>query len=76
MTKASIKAEIVEQLDRLPYELQRQVRDFMQTLSEQRGVPGKRLLHFAGTIKKEDLYAITQAIEAECERVDVDECYF
>jgi hypothetical protein len=73
MTNSSIKVEIVEQLEHLPYELQRQVLDFARALSRPKGVLGKQLLHFAGTIKSDDLQAMSEAIEAECERVDVNE---
>ncbi|MGB3459425.1 MAG: hypothetical protein WBB08_09065 [Halobacteriota archaeon] len=73
MTNASIKAEIVKQLDYLPTELQRHVLDFVRTLSRPKGVPGKQLLHFAGTIGEDDLQAMSRAIETECERVDWNE---
>jgi len=71
----SIKGEIIERLDALPYELQRRVLDFARalTLSEPKGIPGKQLLHFAGMIQPDDLQAMAQAIEAGCERIDLDE---
>jgi hypothetical protein len=72
---ASIKGEIIEQLDALPYELQRRVLDFARalTLSAPKGVPGKQLLHFAGLIQPDDLQVMAQAIEAACERTDLNE---
>ncbi len=75
MTHSSIKKEIVEQLDHLPLELQKQVLDFTRTLasSPPKGVPGKQLLSFAGILKPADAQAMTQAIEAGCEQVDADE---
>ncbi|MDI6886702.1 MAG: hypothetical protein QMD22_10280 [archaeon] len=73
MTNPSIKAEVVKQLDNLPTELQRHVLEFIRALSRPKGVPGKQLLHFAGTIEDDDLQAMTRAIEAECERVDWNE---
>jgi len=75
MINVSIKSEIVEQLDALPYELQRRVLDFARALalSVPKGVPGKQLLRFAGAIQKDDLQAITQTIEAGCERIDLNE---
>ncbi len=36
-------------------------------------MPGKQLLQFAGTISNDDLHAMSDAIEAECESVDVNE---
>jgi len=75
VVNASIEKEIVEQLNALPYELQRQVLDFARALalSAPKGVPGKQLLHFAGAIQKDDLQAMAQAIEASCERINLDE---
>jgi hypothetical protein len=73
MDNQSIKVEIVKQVNRLPYKLQQRVLDFVKVLSRQKGVPGKQLLHFAGTINSDDLQAMTKAIEDGCERVDVNE---
>jgi len=39
-------------------------------ISSPKGIPGKQLLRFAGTIDHDDIQAIEQAIEAECEKVD------
>lgn len=75
MIDASIKTEIVQQLDHLPYESQRRVLDFARALalSQPKGVPGKQLLRFVGAIEKDDLEAMTQAIEEGCEKVNLDE---
>jgi hypothetical protein len=75
MINASVRGEIIEQLDALPYELQRRVLDFARalTLSAPKGVPGKQLLHFAGLIQSDDLQVMAQAIEAGCERIDLNE---
>jgi hypothetical protein len=69
---ATIEQEILKELDRLPPELQRQVLEFTRslTLSTPKGVPGQQLLRFAGVLNTEDAQAMTQVIEAECERVD------
>ena len=37
------------------------------------GVPGKNLLRFAGTIPHDDILMMQQAIQEDCERVDIDE---
>ncbi len=42
-------------------------------LSRQKSVPGKQLLLFAGTINSDDLHAMSDAIEAEYERLDLNE---
>ena len=68
-------AEVVHQMENLPTNLQHQVLDFIRklTTSVQRGIPGKKLLHFAGTIPPDDLELMSQAIEQGCEQVDVNE---
>ena len=75
MTHSLIKQEIVKQLDQLPLELQQRVLDFTQALvlSLPKGVPGKRILRFAGILEPEDAQAMAQAIEAGCEQVDANE---
>lgn len=72
---STIKQDIAKQLDHLPPELQRQVLDFAQALAKSfpKGVPGKQLLRFSGIMEAEDIQAMSQAIEASCERVDVNE---
>lgn len=37
------------------------------------GVPGRQLLQFAGLISQSDLAIMSDAIEQDCERVDIDE---
>ena len=73
--KNNITIQVVEHLEALPDNLQRQVLEFVQALHllAQRGVSGKQLLQFAGTIPPDDLELMREAIEAECERVDLDE---
>lgn len=70
-----IKKEILDQLSKLGAEQQRQVLDFARSLAKikPKGVSGKELLSFAGTIGSDDLQAIAQAIEEGCERVDMSE---
>ncbi len=67
--------EVVHQMEHLPVDLQQQVLDFIKTLtvSVQRGVPGKKLLRFAGIIPPDDLKLMSQAIEQDCEQVDLNE---
>jgi hypothetical protein len=57
---------------------QARVVDFARTLTGNsnrpiRGVPGKELLKFVGTIPHEDLEEMKKAIEEDCERIDYDE---
>jgi hypothetical protein len=67
--------EVVEQLKAMPQPLQRQVLEFVRSLvkAEIRGTPGHQLLRFAGSIPSNELQLMREAIEQDCERVDVDE---
>ena len=67
--------EIIEQLKSLPHELQWRVLEFTRALalSVPRGVPGHRLLRFAGAIPLDDVQRMREAIEQGCEQVDVNE---
>jgi hypothetical protein len=75
MVAQTLASAIREQLDRLPPEQQRQVLDFARSLvaAQVRGVPGKELLRFAGSIDADDLKTMKQAIEEACETIDPHE---
>ena len=75
MLNATVKKEIVNQIERLDYEHQRRVLEFARVLAVTgpKGVPGKQLLSFAGTIHTDDLKTIKQAIEDNCEKVNLNE---
>lgn len=72
MITASVKEKLLEQLNTLPSDMQHRVLDFAQALalSMPRGVPGERLIDFAGTIPACDLETMRLAIEAGCEQID------
>ena len=67
--------EVVEQLKVMPQPLQRKVLEFVRSLVnvEVRGTPGKQLLRFAGSIPVDDLQLMREAIQQDCEQVDIDE---
>ncbi|MBU6228729.1 MAG: hypothetical protein KGQ93_03435 [Cyanobacteria bacterium REEB459] len=67
--------EVVEQLKVMPQHLQWQVLEFVRALvkSEVRGTPGQQLLRFAGSIPSDDLQLMSEAIEQDCERVDIND---
>jgi hypothetical protein len=71
----SIIEEVVEQLKGMPQQLQWQVLEFVRTLgnAKVRGTPGQQLLRFAGSIPADDLQSMREAIEQDCEQVDVNE---
>jgi hypothetical protein len=72
MTTASIKDNLIAQLDKLPYDLQLRVLDFVKALIP-RGVEGKSLLRFEGAIPADDLQLMSKAIEENCEKVNISE---
>ena len=61
----SIADQVIEHLKIMPQDLQYQVLEFARNLtsSKIKGVPGKQLLPFAGSIPKEDLQLMSEAIE-------------
>ena len=67
--------QIIQQLNIIPQDLQYQVLEFARNLTKSKikGVPGKELLKFAGSIPKEDLQLMSEAIKQDCEKVDFDE---
>lgn len=71
----SIIDEVIEQLRSMPQHLQWRVLEFAQSLvkSQVRGIPGRQLLRFAGSIPPEDLQLMRKAIEQDCEQVDINE---
>jgi hypothetical protein len=75
MLNATVKKEIVSQIERLDYEHQRRVLEFARVLAVTgpKGIPGKQLLSFAGAIHADDLKTIKQAIEDNCEKVNLNE---
>ena len=72
MTATHIKENLVNQIDRLPYDLQLRVLDFIASLSP-KGVKGESLLKFKGTISANDLRQISKAIDEGCEKADINE---
>ncbi|WP_016951482.1 hypothetical protein [Anabaena sp. PCC 7108] len=71
----SIADQVIEQLKIMPQDLQYEVLAFARSLTKSKikGVPGKELLKFAGSIPKEDLQLMSEAIKQDCEQVDFDE---
>ena len=71
----SIVDEVAEKLKGIPRHLQWQVLQFVRSLVSMRvqGTSGQQLLHFAGSIPLDDLQLMSEAIEQDCGRVDIDE---
>ncbi len=73
MINPTLERELHLQLENLRPEAQQEVLKFARSLAARpRGVPGKELLHFAGTISPEDLKLMSEAIEEGCGKVDLD----
>lgn len=66
---------VIEQLKGLPQELQWRVLEFTRSLTQAtpRGVPGRELLPFSGTVSPDDADLMREAIERGCEQVDANE---
>lgn len=70
MTTSLLKDTLIMQLEQLPHELQLRVLEYAKALSP-KGVDGKNLLRFEGFIPEEELRRISQAIDNDCEKVDI-----
>lgn len=71
MDTTTIAEQIAEQVATLPPEDQKRVIAFVGALAvtQPKGVPGRDLLRFAGTVSEEDADLMTQAIDEGCEQV-------
>lgn len=71
----TIIRKVVEQLQTMPDNLQQEVLSFSQGLkvSIPVGVSGETLMQFADYIPADDLENMRQAIESDCEQVDLNE---
>jgi hypothetical protein len=68
----TVEEQVVQALEQLTPDQQRQVLEYARILGGTVGVPGKSLLRFAGLFPPEDLAEMAAAIE-DCERIDVGE---
>jgi hypothetical protein len=75
MMSPTLETEIREQLSQLPLEQQRQVLEFARALvtARVRGMSGQTLLRFAGLVEPDDIALMKQAIEEDCEQVQLNE---
>ena len=75
IAEEQLKDQLLEQFDKLSPEQQRRLVEFAQSLAttRPRGVPGRELLSFAGTIDADDLRRMADAIDNDCEQIDLHE---
>ena len=67
MSESAVQSELLDELDKLPLEEQRQVLDFAQAPARAPGTHPYKLLRFGGAINAEDLITMSGAIEEVCE---------
>ncbi len=74
MAHSEIAEELLKQFNQLPLELQKKVLEFTRALNATvpKGKPGKDLLKLAGSIDRDSLKAMEEAIDYDCERVDTN----
>ncbi len=70
-----IISEVAERMESLPYNLQERALQFIRklNLSEKSGVHGRSLLKYAGSIPLDDLKIMSEAIENDCRKIDINE---
>lgn len=68
MVSSALERELREHLERLPEPRQRKVVEYARVLGSEtpKGISGKELLKFAGTIEPDDISLMKQAIK-ECD---------
>lgn len=71
----SIRDEIIERIDKLPAAEQARVLRFVTDLGSSllRGQSGASFLEFFGTLDDQSAREMKEAIEEDCERIDVSE---
>ena len=74
MINSEVKKELLQRMDHLPFESQKQLLGYVRMMGDRqpRGVKGNQLLDFSGAIDRDDLQTIAEFIEAGCESVDSD----
>jgi len=67
--------KLIEHLKIMPQDLQWRVLELARALASSRikGVSGRQLLRFAGSIPPDDVKLMRQAIEQGCEQVELNE---
>ena len=71
----TLMAEVMSNINYLPYHLQKQVLNYIKKLKKEHEADKTKnnLLRFAGSISEEDLAIMSEVIEKECGRVDLNE---
>jgi len=74
MVNPTLERELHLQLENLKPDAQQRVLEFARALVmvRPRGVPGRELLRFAGTLSDEEAKQMMEAIDEDCGKVDLD----
>ena len=74
MIEPTVWEEILSHLLKMPNDQQQEVLKFVRSLLPESttGTSGKSLLRFGGAIHPDDLRTIEQAIDEECEKIDIN----
>ncbi len=70
---SEIVSEAAAQMAILPYNLHVRVLTFKNYLCKKNGVSGKNLLKYAGFIPLDDLRIMSDVIENDCRKIDINE---
>ncbi len=75
MIERSLQDDLLKEVEQLPSAMQQRVLDFARALAESapRGVPGNKLLQFAGMMTPEEAQEFLQSIDEDCERIEPGE---
>lgn len=75
MSRSSLREALLKELDGLPEKLQQQVLDYARSLTANapQGVSGEKLARFARTLTPEAAQEMSDVIEADCEKVDLND---
>ena len=75
MIETSLQDDLLKEVEQLPSAMQQRVLDFARALAESvpQGVPGERLLQFAGMMTPDEAQEFLQSIDEDCERIEPGE---
>jgi hypothetical protein len=73
MTLSPVETEVLAWLQKLPQVQQYTVLAVVRALATPHGTPGHMLRSFAGSIPHAEVQQMAQAIEQDCEQVNLDE---
>ena len=77
MLQPNLKEQIINRLDGYTVEQQQKILEYMESMASQLpvgvGTAGSNLLHYAGTLSKEEAEEMIRVIEEQCELIDTSD---